>query len=865
MNLGSFSDPFKAGFNLSTNDIFTRRRSGGVVRRPVKEEKPEEEDETPESAAEEAEEEKTKVVLKNPKWEAETVGFNEDTEISVELELPAEHASKKKVTFELFAKTPADPERISQVEGFEEGGKAKAKIPVYQPNYLDEEGNLLASVDYYFTAKHSQSDLLKDEKATKTVDGKADRAIESHVMEETTFATDSSFIHPRRKPSLLALRDRIKAWKKKYPDATIALFGHTDAVGKETYNKGLSERRARSLHAFLSKDAKATEALYGEEKWTLKQVQTLLKHLGHDPGLIDGQDGAKTQTAIKSFQKQAGIAEDGKNTPAMREALFKAFADGIHDLELVKKDFEDINGTPFAGCSEFNLAVDTQGPEEKNRRVTVVLLKSSKNFPANNPCKAGDLAKCQAQVKKNAGKRRKASFKCCFYDELMKEEGKGSDCADDVLLPDHEEEKSDAIDDGDCGTALAGAGGGGAGGLPLANPAWNVEKARCGGKVKVSADSSLPDGTEVVIKFSTEELKCDEVKAKVQGGKVEHEWQVKGVGFALNEEKKVLPEVKVFASIEHGGEKSAPEKPLLVQTPVKTEPLTFDKNYSWGIYSVHAKFTQKIWGKSQKVLVKKKVIKTWGATYVNMKDAGITDTIAGMPWAGHRWAKSKSGHMVPDWYWDGKKWKDIPDAVLADPQNFSAHPLVKKGEKYQHPGDAKFEWPETFKEYEFDAAVYANKRKAWIDDSNKRWSKVFKVRRKGCAADPKSGCCTYEVHVEFEMDKVEAYDNHTLCLAPGNLRSNAGLLFYGETRVAMAAHEVGHLVGLPDEYPGGAVDPAATGDGLTKGIDSTTLMGGDLSEPNNKIKKRHYSNFLEMAKRLGKEAGGAEQEWTAVT
>ncbi len=866
MNFNPFQDPFRFGLSLSGKDLFSRRRSASPIRKQAKPPEPEPEpepDSGPVTAP--AEEPKPKVVLKNPKWEAEEVGFNEDTEISVEVELPEEHKNKKKVLFELYAKTPADPERISQAEGFEEGGKAKARIPVYQPNYLDDDGNLLAKVDYYFTAKHSQSDVLKDDSVVRTVDAKSDRVIESHVLEETTFDTDSSFIHPRRVPGLQALRDRIKAWKKKYPEGKIALFGHTDAVGKESYNQGLSERRARSVHAFLTKDAKATEALHGEEKWTLKHVQILLKHAGHDPGLIDGKDGPKTQAAIKGFQKQAGLGEDGKNTPALREALFKAFADGIHDLGLGAKDFEDINGSPFAGCGEFNLAVDTQGAEEKNRRVTVVLLKCSKNFPPNYPCKAGDLAACQAQVKKSAGKRRKASFKCCFYDALIKEEEKGGDCEDNAVLPDHEDFESGQPDGGECGTGLAsGDDSGGGGGAIFAKPAWNVEKARCGGTVKFGADTSLPDGSAVKVKLATADAVCDQFDAKAQGGRIEFEWKVKGVGFAQAEDGAILPEVEVIAELESGGEKTAAEKPLKVMTLVEAKPAVFDKNYTWGIYGVHARFTQEIKGRVQKVLVKKKVIKTWGATYVNLKDAGIKDAIAGMPWAGHRWAKSKSGHMVPDYYWDGKAWKDIPDGVLSDPQNFSTLPLVKKGEKYQHPGDASFQWPEAFKDYDFDAQAYASKRKAWIDDSNKRWSKVYRLRRKGCAADPNSGCCAYDLVLEFEMEKTEAYDNHTLCLAPGNLRSNAGLLFYGETRLAMAAHEVGHLVGLPDEYPGGAVDTAATGDGLSAGIDKTTLMGGDLSEPNNKIKKRHYSNFLVMARRLCKDAGGADEEWTAV-
>jgi hypothetical protein len=52
-------------------------------------------------------------------------------------------------------------------------------------------------------------------------------------------------------------------------------------------------------------------------------------------------------------------------------------------------------------------------------------------------------------------------------------------------------------------------------------------------------------------------------------------------------------------------------------------------------------------------------------------------------------------------------------------------------------------------------------------------------------------------------------------------------------------------------------------DGCVNGIDSSTLMGGELSDPNNKNKKRHYSNFIAMAKTLYKKAGGQEEDWIA--
>src|SRR4051812_15719159 len=82
---------------------------------------------------------------------------------------------------------------------------------------------------------------------------------------------------------LKALGQAVKDWKAKHAEGKLAVFGHADAVGEELSNKQLSERRAKSVQAYLAKDVKPWEELYGEEKWGLACVQELLKHLGHDP------------------------------------------------------------------------------------------------------------------------------------------------------------------------------------------------------------------------------------------------------------------------------------------------------------------------------------------------------------------------------------------------------------------------------------------------------------------------------------------------------------------------------------------------------------------------------------------------------
>ncbi len=442
MNLDPFKSP-GAPKPKSQDEIFVKSKTGSAGRRAAPTEPSEPMDMSPAEAAPEPEKKKPSVVLRNPKWEAEEVGFNEETEISVELELPEEHAHKTKVTFELFAKTPKGPERISQGDGVAKDGKALCKIPVYIPSFKDEDGNRLQKVEYYFLAKHSEAETLDGSKAPKLVDEMADPFIKSHILPDITFATGNSCLHPREAKALRTMCERIKAWGDDYPDGKLAVFGHADAVGKEADNKALSERRAQSVHAFLTKDVDAWEALYTKEKWGLTANQEYLKHLGHDPGTIDGKDGPKTQAAVKGFQGKQGLPQNGSVDAATRKALFKAFINDINGLKLDKKAFDDINGQATAGCSEFNLAKQAPGACEENRRVAVLLLKSTKNFPIRYPCAKGDIGFCKKQVARK-GERRTPGFGCHFYDKLAVEDvgnaGKGVlihlESSDGIQLPD---------------------------------------------------------------------------------------------------------------------------------------------------------------------------------------------------------------------------------------------------------------------------------------------------------------------------------------------------------------------------------------------------------------------------------------------
>ena len=59
------------------------------------------------------------------------------------------------------------------------------------------------------------------------------------------------------------------------------------------------------------------------ETMTKKQIQEALKNVGYYDGAVDGKIGPKTKTAIKEFQKNAGLKADGVAGRNTKEKLLK--------------------------------------------------------------------------------------------------------------------------------------------------------------------------------------------------------------------------------------------------------------------------------------------------------------------------------------------------------------------------------------------------------------------------------------------------------------------------------------------------------------------------------------------------------------
>ena len=205
------------------------------------------------------------------------------------------------------------------------------------------------------------------------------------------FEFDCSFVRPSVVDDLKALEQELK----KYPDAKMMIFGHTDKVGPDPYNKKLSERRAKSTYAFITNQPDLWEELYQAEKWGLKVIQEILKDMGGDyePGPVTGINGPQTETAVENFQRDNGLVVDGVAGPKTRNKLFSSYMTGKHDIKIDNSRFMY---PKYMGCGEYNPVVKTEKKCEANRRVTFYLFNKDR-LPVL-PCKYESLEPCKKRL-----------------------------------------------------------------------------------------------------------------------------------------------------------------------------------------------------------------------------------------------------------------------------------------------------------------------------------------------------------------------------------------------------------------------------------------------------------------------------------
>ncbi len=121
-----------------------------------------------------------------------------------------------------------------------------------------------AGVGYYMD---EQEKKLKQQTAGTGVDviRDGDNLI-LDMPSNVTFGVDSSNIDPQFRTTLDSVASTLSQYEKTYID----VLGHTDSTGSDTYNQGLSERRASSVAGYLDsrgvQSARVATRGYGESQ-----------------------------------------------------------------------------------------------------------------------------------------------------------------------------------------------------------------------------------------------------------------------------------------------------------------------------------------------------------------------------------------------------------------------------------------------------------------------------------------------------------------------------------------------------------------------------------------------------------------------
>lgn len=82
------------------------------------------------------------------------------------------------------------------------------------------------------------------------------------------------------------------------------------------------------LHGERTEVRVAQDSPLSESRSVVRQVQAYLRLLGYDPGAVDGMRGGATIEALKAFQRDAGLAPDGRPTPQALRILKQAMGAG---------------------------------------------------------------------------------------------------------------------------------------------------------------------------------------------------------------------------------------------------------------------------------------------------------------------------------------------------------------------------------------------------------------------------------------------------------------------------------------------------------------------------------------------------------
>ncbi|MCB0479353.1 MAG: OmpA family protein [Crocinitomicaceae bacterium] len=112
--------------------------------------------------------------------------------------------------------------------------------------------------------------FLSDLKVGRPAPEVMDHNMKNFIFQPVNFDHDSSVVKPEYHKYLEELSEIVMS----HPDLRIKIIGHTDAVGSNEYNVGLSKRRAESIKEFLVKQGLKADRIEIEYKGETQPIKT---------------------------------------------------------------------------------------------------------------------------------------------------------------------------------------------------------------------------------------------------------------------------------------------------------------------------------------------------------------------------------------------------------------------------------------------------------------------------------------------------------------------------------------------------------------------------------------------------------------